>query len=193
MERTGLRIILMKINFGRLFSRKNSLQDIYSENIFITNSESEKRYPSFVFVGGEVFAYSTRFMIKSDDLPKLVEKIEGRFNKKINDNEAILSLKNRTLHYYQFKEFGQIVVDIITNDNNIIDDISALALEPPLPSAVFPNRDIEPYGSLQGDIETWWNIYWFPFWGRLSLEEKKHYVEQRNISNDLKEFLLLHN
>ncbi|MCK6894582.1 hypothetical protein [Enterobacter bugandensis] len=183
----------MKINFSRLLSRKNSLQDIYPENTFITNSESEKIYPSFVFVGGGVFAYSTRFMIKSDDLPKLVEKIERRFNKKITDNKAILTLKCRTLHYYQFKHFGQIVVDIITNDNSIINDISALALEPPLPNTVFPNRGIEFFGSLQGDLEAWWDIYWFPFWGRLSLEEKKHYVEQRNISNDLKEFLLLHN
>lgn len=193
MERTGLRIILMKINFGRLFSRRNSLQDIYPENTFITISESEKSYPSFVFVGGKVFAYSTRIMIKTDDLPKLVEKIEGRFNKKITNNKAILSFKGRSLHYYQFKEFGQVVVDIITNDNSLIDDIFALSLEPPLPNAVFPNRDIESFGSLQGDIEAWWNIYWLPFWGRLSLEEKKHYVEQRNISNELKEFLLLHN
>lgn len=192
MERTGLRIILMKINFGRLFRKKNSLQDIYPENTFITVPDSERRYPSFVFVGSGVYAYSTRFMIKFDDLSKLVETIEERFNNKITSNTTILSLKSRTLHYFQFEEFGQIAVDIITNDNKLIYDIYALDLEPPQPSTVFPNRDIETFGSLQGDIEAWWNIYWFPFWGKLSLEEKKHYIEQKNISNELKEFLLLH-
>ncbi|TLI73284.1 hypothetical protein FEK42_22255 [Escherichia sp. E2748] len=183
----------MKINFDRLFSKKNNLQDIYSENTFITIPDSERRYPPFFFVGSGVYAYSTRFMIKSDDLAKLVDTIEERFNKKITSNKAIYSLKNSTLHYYQFKEFGQTAVDIITNDNNLIDNIYALYLEPPLPSTVFPNRDVETFGSLQGDIEAWWSIYWHPFWGRLSLEKKKHYVEQKNLSNELKEFLLLHN
>lgn len=116
-------------------------------------------------------------MIKFDDLTKLVETIEDRFNKKTTNNKAVLSLESRTLHYYQFKEFGKITVDIITNDNNLIDDIYALDLEPPLPNTVFPNRYIETFGSLQGDIEAWWNIYCLPFWGRLSLEEKKHYIE----------------
>lgn len=193
MERTGLRTILMKINFRKLFEKKNTLQDLYPEISFVNLPESKNKYPLFISLeSNNIYAYSSRFMIEGNDLLRLLKIIGKYFNEFITCNKTTLSFNNKTLHYYQFEEFGQVVVDIITNDGRLIHDIFSLNLEPPLPNTVFPDRDIESFGSLQGDIEAWWNIYWHPFWCTLSREEKKHYVEQKNIHEELKEFLLLH-
>ncbi|XTZ36955.1 hypothetical protein ACQYRI_13260 [Salmonella enterica] len=183
----------MKINFRKLFGEKNSLQKLYPENSFSSLIASENKYPLFTSLEtSKIYAYSTRFMIKSNDLLRVREVIERCFHKKLIENTEILSFGSKTLHYFQFKEFGQVVIDIITNDNNLIQNTIAAELEPPLPNVVFPERSVESFGGLQGDVETWWNIYWNPFWVSLSQEEKKHYIEQENISGELKEFLFLH-
>lgn len=46
------------------------------------------------------------------------------------------------------------------------------ALQPPLPAESFPWFEPENVGSLQGDVEYWWDYLWLPFWVSLSLQEQ---------------------
>jgi hypothetical protein len=84
----------------------------------------------------------------------------------------------KVLHYFKFIGFGQTVIDIITNDNHLIKSLCDEYFESPALDTVFPYCDFESVGSLQGEMELWWNDYWSPFWISLSEEEKEKYLER---------------
>jgi len=183
----------MKINFMDFFRKKNNLQKIYPLSNFEVLSKPENTYPIFLPLdGSNVYAYSSRFMVKPSDIEKIKTIVESSFKKKITNEKACLIHNNRALHYYKFNEFGQTVIDLITNDNNLIKNLCDEYFEPPSPDTVFPYFDFESVGSLQGEMDLWWNVYWSPFWISLSEEEKDKYLERNNISSELREFLILH-
>lgn len=183
----------MKINFLDFFRKGNNLQKTYSSSGFEALSKSKNAYPFFLSLEGcNIYAYSSRFMVKPGDVETIKNIIESSFRKKIiNEKECLIDNK-RALHYYKFNEFDQIVIDIITNDNHLIKSLCNEQFEPPAPDTVFPYCDFESVGSLQGEMELWWNVYWSPFWISLSEEEKAKYLERNNISSELRDFLILH-
>jgi hypothetical protein len=103
-----------------------------------------------------------------------------------------VSFNGKALHYFRFEEFNQAVIDITTNNIDLIKMLFNERLTPPSPDVVFPNSDFESLGSLQGSMEYWWNVYWYPFWKVQSEQEKKIYFLRNNISNDLRDFMILH-
>lgn len=103
-----------------------------------------------------------------------------------------MSFNGKVLHFYTFEEFNQTVIDVITNNNKFIKNLYDMNLESPAPHIVFPERDFEALGGLQGDVELWWNVYWSPFWSSLTEEEKEQYLVRSELSSELSEFLILH-
>ncbi|HHA1349780.1 TPA: hypothetical protein ACOEER_000814 [Enterobacter ludwigii] len=183
----------MKINFLDFFRKNNDLQDIYSASGFEVLAKSVNTYPFFLCLeSNNVYAYSSRFMVKPGDVGKVGEIIESSFRKKIENEKVCLINNEKIVHYYKFNEFSQIVLDIITNDNDLIRKLCNEHFEPPAPDTVFPYSYFESVGSLQGQIDLWWNVYWSPFWISLSEEDKAKYLERNNISGELREFLILH-
>ncbi|TPG55430.1 hypothetical protein [Ewingella americana] len=183
----------MKINFLNFFKKENSLQRIYPRSLFKFLSEQKKSYPFFLSLeGNNIYAYSTRFMVKSTDVKKIEDIVKFFFRKEITQKKECLFFNGMVLHFFKFEDFHQIVIDIITNNNDLIKDLCNENLEPPAPHVVFPDGDFEALGSLQGEMELWWNVYWLPFWTSLSEEEKEKYLERNKISSELREFLILH-
>lgn len=194
MAQTGLRIILMKINMLDLFKMKRGIQKKYPRSSFSILPERNNSYPLLLSLENEnIYAYSTRFMIKYNELPKIENIITSCFYGQTKQVKGHMSYKGKTLHYYKFKEFNQMVMDIITNSDDLIKKLWSNKFEPPAPDIVFPDEDFGTLGSLQGGMELWWDVYWSPFWMSLSEEDKKNYLERNNISNELREFLILHN
>ncbi|KAB8037857.1 hypothetical protein GCL60_11830 [Silvanigrella paludirubra] len=97
---------------------------------------------------------------------------------KMNNNIEIKSLylyKGQGIAVSITNEFRGIVVNLITNNNLFIQDLDNSLLQPPPPWIVYPNEDPRGLGSLQGEIDYWFDSIWNPFWNSLSLEEKKNY------------------
>lgn len=183
----------MKINLFKLFKKENSLQEIYPMSSFDILLEPKNSYPFFASLkNNNVQAYSARFMVKYEDVIKIENLIELFFLKKITQKKECVSFNGKALHYFRFEEFNQTVIDITTNNIDLIKMLFDERLTPPGPDVVFPNSDFESLGSLQGSMEYWWNVYWSPFWKVQSEQEKKIYFLRNNISNDLRDFMILH-
>ncbi|EDX9487248.1 hypothetical protein GQP67_004661 [Salmonella enterica] len=184
----------MKINMLDLFRKKMIFKKKYPRSSFDVLPECNNLYPLLISLENEnVYAYSTRFMIKTNDLPEIENIITSCFHGGTEQLKECMFYKGKTLHYYKFREFNQIIIDITTNSGELIKKIWDGKFEPPAPDIVFPNEDFESLGNLQGKMELWWDVYWFPFWVSLSEEDKRNYLERNNISNELREFLILHN
>lgn len=195
MGQTGLRITLMKINLLSLFTKKK-IQSDFPIGQFNALPKEEGGYPLFLpMEKSDVHAHSAQFMIKPEDLSVIEHIIELFFHGtlRINEEKGRVAYHNKTLVCYKFKEFGQSIVKIITNDNEFVKYLCDKGLEPPGPESVFPDKDFGNYGSLQGDIAFWWDVYWEPFWKSLNESERKEYLGRSNFSDDTVEFLELHN
>lgn len=120
-------------------------------------------------------------MINPEDLSVIECLIKLFFNEKVEINERKKKIvdHSKALICYKFKEFGQDIVRVITNDNEFVKCLCEKGLEPPGPETVFPDKNFGDYGSLQGEMAFWWDVYWEPFWNSLREDEKN------NISNEV--------
>ncbi|MFE4111823.1 hypothetical protein [Kosakonia sp. YIM B13611] len=73
------------------------------------------------------------------------------FHRKLTEEKKIAN-HDKDLICYKFKEFEQVIVRLITNDNNFIACLCEKGLEPPGPENLFPDKDLGSYGGLQGDM-----------------------------------------
>lgn len=184
---------MIQINLFRRFKKKNSIQNCFPLSSFQTLEVEGQTYPSFSLMKGKgFFAYFSRFMVKFEDLPKIEKLVVQCFHKyDLQDKERIYD-HGKILCYYRFNELNNLAVDIITNDNGFISNLMGLKIEPPSPDAVFPHLDLDSYGSLQGELEFWWDTYWEPFWNSLTEETRNKYIERNNLSAGAVSFLKHH-
>lgn len=131
-------------------------------------------------------------MVKSEDLPKVERLVERCFHKSNLQEKDRLYDHDKTLCYYRFDDLSFFGVDIITNDNDFIAKLSELKIEPPSPDIVFPHLDLESYGSLQGELAFWWDVYWEPFWNSLAEGGRNEYIKRNNLSSGAVSFLVQH-
>lgn len=186
---------MMKINLFNLFRKKNKLQDDFPVTQFSALPKKGEGYPSFFSLEkNNIYAHSACFMIKPDDISFIEHLVELFFHAKVKVSEIKEKFADhdKVLICNKFKEFEQEVVRLITNDNEFINCLCEKGLEPPDPECVFPDKDFGTYGSLQGDMEFWWHVYWKPFWESLKEEERKQYLERSNLSIGTIEFLEHH-
>lgn len=175
---------MMMIKLFNLFRKKNELQDYFPVAQFSALPEWECIYPSFLSLEkNKIYAHSACFMIKPEDLSVIEHLIELFFHTKVKIRgvEEKFTDHGKVVICYKFMEFEHEIVRLITNDNEFINCLCKKGLEPPEPECIFPDKDFGTYGSLQGDMEFWWDVYWKPFWESLRAEEKK----ENNISNDV--------
>lgn len=122
---------------------------MYPCSSFVVLPEFNGLYPLLISLGSEnIYAYSTRFMIKATDLPKIESMIFSCFHKRIGQVKEGISYGGKMLYYYKFEEFNQTVIDVITNNDDLIKGIWSNKLEPPAPDIVFPDDDFESQGKM---------------------------------------------
>ncbi|RXW25982.1 hypothetical protein QEP13_03595 [Enterobacter ludwigii] len=72
----------MGINIFKLFKRKESIQNDFSKSGFQSLDVKELIYPLFIPLEKKgLLAYSTRFMVKSEDLSKVEDLVERYYHK----------------------------------------------------------------------------------------------------------------
>jgi hypothetical protein len=85
---------------------------------------------------------------------------------------------DQAIHYSLRPEFGGAVVELVTNSVAFLEMLDALCLQPPPPWVVFPDADAASLGSLQGDMQYWWDWFWVPFWAAADEGERVRYLEK---------------
>ncbi|WP_457788402.1 hypothetical protein [Pseudomonas sp. PL-6] len=50
-------------------------------------------------------------------------------------------------------------------------------LVPPAPWEAFPGVDASGLGSLQGNLEHWWQHCWWPYWQSLTREQRQEWLQ----------------
>lgn len=183
----------MKINIFKLFKKKNPTHDDFPLSSFQILEIEGQSYPLFMSLEGKgLFAYFSRFMVKPENLSKIEKLVAQSFHKDILQDKESIYDHGKVLCYYRFDELNHLAIDIITNDNNFISNLMELKIEPPSPDAVFPHLDLDSYGSLQGELEFWWDTYWEPFWNSLTEETRNKYIKRNNLSAGAVSFLKHH-
>ncbi|SET60836.1 hypothetical protein SAMN02583745_02869 [Thorsellia anophelis DSM 18579] len=70
-------------------------------------------------------------------------------------------------------DFGGYIIEIETTSKQMVEGILNKRTYPPSPEISFPKLNPEEYyGSLQGNIDFWFNQLWEPYWKSLSKEDK---------------------
>lgn len=70
-------------------------------------------------------------------------------------------------------DFGGYLIEVMTASIKMVEDILAKRTYPPSPEISFPKLNPEEYyGSLQGNIDFWFNQLWEPYWKSLSKEDR---------------------
>lgn len=182
----------MKIKLFNLFRKKSQFQDDFPIAQFSALPKRGSFYPMFLSLDKhKIYAHSARFMIKTEEQSIIENLIELHFHEKININEKEKKVADhdKILICYKFKEFGQDIVRVITNDNEFVKCLCEAGFEPPGPEIVFPDKNFGNYGSLQGEMAFWWDVYWEPFWKCLREDERKDHLRRSNFSVDTIEFL----
>lgn len=180
----------MKINLFSIFCKRKNLQNVFPVSQFNALPGDRALYPLFLSVEKErIYAYSARFMIKPEQAAVVEQAVDFFFQGTLTADEKRFAGHDKFLIGYKFKEFGQDIVKLLTNDNNFIACLCEAGLEPPAPETVFPDRELSTYGSLQGDMAFWWDVYWKPFWDTLAENEKERYLRRQDLSEDTVQFL----
>jgi hypothetical protein len=96
------------------------------------------------------------------------------------------------VHFSLRPEFSGAVAVIVTNSTALLDDINALALEPPPPWIAFPKLDPSTAGSLQGSIEYWWNWLFQPFWSVADHDARALHLARNPADQDWQDFVAAH-
>ncbi|MUK94400.1 hypothetical protein GNP80_18410 [Aliivibrio fischeri] len=134
-------------------------------------------------------AYNLFFLIDTSITEKLIQLVQGYTETKITLNNTKepqdFSSEQVILKLNVFLDFNGHVVHLITDQTDLISSIINSNFHPPKPELSFPEISPLEYGSLQGNLDFWFNWLWLPYWRHLSKEEQKELA----ISADWIEFI----
>ncbi len=142
-----------------------------------------------------VNAFYAHFQSESNQVDRIVKGATTGFNR-VDENSYVKSAENKgSCHLFISigEEFSGAILSIISDDISVFERIAEANSSPPPPWVAFPDVD-EPLklGSLQGDLEYWWDGYWLPFWENLSSEERVMYLQKYEATDDWRQCIWLH-
>lgn len=122
-------------------------------------------------------AYNLFFLIDTSTTEKLIQLVQGYTETKITLNNTRepqdFSNEQVILKLNVFSDFNGHVVHIITDQTDLVSGIINSNFHPPKPEHSFPDISPLEYGSLQGNLDFWFNWLWVPYWQHLSKEDQK--------------------
>jgi len=158
-------------------------------------AENLSAYPHKVLLADQgVFAYRMEFATFEADAARVVGAIAAEFPlpSLASFQDGQVRNERTAAHFSLRPEFRGAVVVIVTNALPLIAAIDALKLQPPPPWIVFPDADPSALGSLQGDIEYWWDWLFLPFWSAADEATRSRYLTTYPTNEDWLEFLDSH-
>lgn len=158
---------------------KTELQKIYTANLLPGPVDGLAKYPPKDFVAEQgVYAYRIECMLA--DASSLVDCLRSYFpsvEKTAFQEGPHCASNGESTHFAIRPEFKGATVELLTNSVSLLRAIDALHLTPPPPWKVFPHIDASTLGSLQGDMDYWWWMYWGPFWDAASPSVRAEYLQ----------------
>jgi hypothetical protein len=181
---------LMREKWRAALGIKTEAQTIYAASVLPEPVEGLAKYPPKDFLAERgVYAYRSDFMLA--DASSLVACIRSHFPTVSNDvfqEGPHQSGNGESIHFAVRPEFRGASVEMLTNSVNLLRAIDALHVTPPPPWKVFPHLDPETMGSMQGDVDYWWWLYWGPFWNNASPPEREQYLQVHKASQSWIEY-----
>lgn len=158
---------------------------------------SSPSYPPNRFLGDQgLYAYLVQFNIPSGDSERLFTLLEAFFPMpplSPNRQMMVLNDKGESLRLGVWREFNGIRFDLFTNSASLLEMLFEHPIAPPPPWEAFPRiKDPDTLGSLQGDIEYWWNGYWSPYWDGLTDQQRTDYLTTVGASREWIECIEAH-
>ena len=158
-------------------------------------AENLSAYPHKLLLADQgIFAYRMEFATFEADAARVVGAIAAEFplHSLAGFQDGQARSERTSAHFSIRPAFRGAVVVIVTNALPLIAAIDALELPPPPPWIVFPEADPSALGSLQGDIEYWWDWLFLPFWSAANEATRSHYLATYPTNEDWMEFLDFH-
>lgn len=144
----------------------------------------------------DIHAYLVQFMVSEQDTEEVFKYVSDYFpfdwcspgQDKIATNRFGEALQVSVRY-----EFNGVLFDLITNSIEFLRALDATQIKPPPPWVAFPRiKDPDTLGSLQGDIEYWWNGYWSPYWDGLTDQQRNTYLTAVGASKEWIECIEAH-
>ncbi|HIF9380586.1 TPA: hypothetical protein ACX6RR_000378 [Photobacterium damselae] len=122
-------------------------------------------------------AYNLLFLINTESTAPLIQLIQRHAGIRITLNDTKepqdFSSEQVILKLNVFSDFNGHIVHLITDQTDLVSGIINSNFHPPKPEHSFPDISPLEYGSLQGNLDFWFNWLWLPYWQHLSKEEQK--------------------
>ena len=157
---------------------RNREQKIYNAGVLPRPVEGLAKYPPKAFAGEEgIYAYRLWLMVT--DASSVIACIRDQFpsvGSEVHQRGIHQGSNGESISLAIYPEFKGTAVRLLTNSLNLLRAIDALHFTQPPPWVVFPHIDPDTLGSMQGDIDFWWLVYWGPFWSAASASERAEYM-----------------
>lgn len=145
-------------------------------------------FPTKKFIGtGGMHAYRLRFEVSEEHAALVLRTLASFFplhKRELVQFGFLQNAANESIHYTLTREFGGVVVELITNSIRLMDALDQLALVPVPPWVAFPAMEPATYGSLKDPFEYWWSQLWLPFWTALDPAQRHAYLAAHQASPD---------
>ena len=147
-------------------------------------SPSLATYPTKKFIGiGGVHAYRLRFHVAEEDAERVV-KVLGIYFPQAKTTVVQFGLLTNAdgaaVNITATREFGGVVIEIITNALDLMAALDQLQLAPVPPWTAFPKLNPAEYGSLKEPFEYWWSQLWLPYWTTLDEAQRGQYLARHD-------------
>lgn len=175
-----LEIRKKKKQFSIVFSKELCSDIVFEGYPFVGKSNDPK-----------IKGYSLMLLVTKESYDQLIHIANDvGFNYTSDKNHEFLfsADSEHSLFVNTWKEFQGTIVHILTNSTALIRAIQKAKLHPPHPEVSFPDINPEEFGSLQGNIDFWWQTFWKTFWHSLTEEEQQKF----NLSEGWLEFIEFH-
>ncbi|HFZ0996213.1 TPA: hypothetical protein ACIJRG_004646 [Escherichia coli] len=193
-----------------LLVKKPEVKDFFSKDKFPLNLV-DGSYPIFISLKDRgIYAAHSIFICSDDELHVIKEHLSNIFNvnKDAIGNEGVIYdsgivhhplfrdaieiQKTYSLIYTFTKSFKGNLIDLVTNSSFFVETIKSAGIKEPVPWDVFPELEPDTFGSLQGELEFWWESIWSPFWHSLSPDERNDFLVKNNATPKWREFIEFH-
>ena len=182
---------------GEFFKREQSdFAGSFTAAAMPPGKPSLATFPTKKFIGsGGMHAYRLRFQVSEEHAMLVVRLLSAFFSLQKDDVVQygfLQNAENESIHFTLAREFGGIVVELITNSIRLMDALDSLALDPVPPWRAFPKVEPGNFGNLPEPLEYWWSQLWLPFWSALSPAQRQHYLAQQQATPEWTKFIDWH-
>lgn len=168
----------------------------FSAQAMPAGAPSVATYPTKKFIGiGGLHAWRLRFQVAEADAERVVQALASvfpqakvsvvQFGLLTNDAGASVNITST-------REFGGVVIELITNSLPLMAALDQLALLPVPPWTAFPKLNPAEYGSLKEPFEYWWSQLWLPFWTTLDAGQRSAYLVEHDAAPEWATFCAWH-